>query len=55
MTRSSLIFLIVAIFFIEHVSAQYPSTKIKDKHQAYTDSLKQVKYDNIFPIWYTPK
>jgi len=51
MTRSSLIFLMVAIFFIENVSAQYPSTKIKDKHQAYVDSLKQVKYDNILPIW----
>lgn len=33
------------------IHAQYASTKIKDIHQAYTDSLKQVKYDNVFPIW----
>lgn len=39
------------LFFIHSIHAQYPSTKIKDKHQAYTDSLKQVKYNNIFPIW----
>jgi len=31
--------------------AQYSSKKIKDKYQAYTDSLKQVKYDYTFPIY----
>ncbi|OUR94330.1 hypothetical protein A9Q87_01400 [Flavobacteriales bacterium 34_180_T64] len=51
MTRSTLITLIGALLFIQNVNAQYASTKIKDRHQAYTDSLKQVKYDNIFPIW----
>lgn len=51
MKRISIIFLILTLFFIDHAYAQYASTKIKDKHQAYTDSLKQVKYDNIFPIW----
>lgn len=35
---------------LNEVHAQYASTKIKDKHQAYTDSLKQVKYNNVFPI-----
>lgn len=30
--------------------AQYTSTKIRDKHQAYTDSLKQVTYDYTFPF-----
>ena len=25
--------------------------KVKSKHQQYTDSLKNVKYDYIFPIW----
>ncbi len=48
---SFLLILILSIFFIEHANAQYASTKIKDKHEAYTDSLKQVTYDNIFPIW----
>jgi len=48
---SFLLILILSIFFIEQANAQYASTKIKDKHEAYTDSLKQVTYDNIFPIW----
>lgn len=36
---------------IKSLSAQYATTKVRSKHQAYTDSLKQVKYDNILPIW----
>ncbi len=44
--------LVIAVLFgYNHIHAQYASTKIKDKYQAYIDSLKQVKYDNIFPIW----
>jgi len=31
--------------------AQYANTKVRSKHQAYTDSLKQVEYNHIFPIW----
>ncbi|WP_298534160.1 hypothetical protein [uncultured Algibacter sp.] len=38
-------------FSIITVSAQYATTKVRSKHEAYTDSLKQVKYDNVFPIW----
>jgi len=34
-----------------YVQAQYATTKVKSVHQAYTDSLKQVKYDYIFPVW----
>jgi hypothetical protein len=41
----------LALFIGQCVNAQYATTKIKTKHEAYTDSLKQVKYDNIFPIW----
>jgi hypothetical protein len=41
----------VLILGIKEVNAQYASTKINDKHQVYIDSLKQVKYDNILPIW----
>jgi len=51
MKRIYIISLLFTILFVEHSYAQYANTKIKDKHQAYTDSLKQVKYDNIFPIW----
>ena len=32
------------------LQAQYVSTKVKSKHQQYTDSLKQVEYNYIFPI-----
>lgn len=49
--RIVLFVIVFGCFSVNIVQAQYPSTKIKDKHQAYTDSLKQVKYDNIFPIW----
>ena len=31
-------------------TAQYVNTKIKTKHETYTDSLKQVEYDYVFPI-----
>ena len=51
MKRYSLIFIISVVCSFNQLNAQYTSTKIKDKHQAYIDSLKQVKYDNIFPIW----
>ncbi len=50
-TRIVFLSIMVTLFWGQLSIAQYPSTKIKDKHQAYTDSLKQVKYDNIFPIW----
>jgi len=42
---------ILAIFFIQQANAQYATTKVKEIHDAYTDSLKQVKYDNIFPFF----
>lgn len=51
MTKYFLFFVLITLFSIKHAKAQYASTKIKDKHQAYTDSIKQVKYDNVFPVW----
>ena len=44
-------FLFFVLLGINTVSAQYATTKVRSKHQAYTDSLKQVKYDNVLPIW----
>lgn len=44
-------FTMAFMFLTNIINAQYATTKIKSKHQAYTDSLKQVKYDNVFPIW----
>ena len=38
------------IFLSFAVNAQYASKKVLKKRQAYTDSIKQVKYDYIFPI-----
>lgn len=43
--------LIVGACFIQQSNAQYATTKVKEVHNAYTDSLKQVKYDNIFPFF----
>ncbi len=45
----------VLLFFIfallpQSGYAQYPSTKVKTKHEKYTDSLKQVDYNYIFPF-----
>ena len=51
MNTSRLIISFAFALFIQQLQAQYATTKVKDIHEAYTDSLKQVKYDNIFPIW----
>jgi hypothetical protein len=32
-------------------SGQFSSKKFKPKHEAYTDSLKQVEYNYVFPFW----
>ena len=44
-------YLVVLIFTVPAVLGQYSSTMIKTKHQVYTDSLKQVEYNYIFPIF----
>ncbi|MCP4485684.1 MAG: hypothetical protein GY823_14210, partial [Flavobacteriaceae bacterium] len=44
-------YLVVLIFTLPTVLGQYSSTMIKTKHQVYTDSLKQVEYNYIFPIF----
>ena len=46
-----IVLFLITVFWVQQAQAQYSSIKIKEKHQAYTDSLKQVQYDNIFPIW----
>ncbi len=33
------------------VNAQYTSTKVKSEYQNYRDSLKEVEYDHIFPLF----
>ena len=46
----SCLILFLFIFGVKSVDAQYANTKIKSKHEMYTDSLKQVEYNYIFPI-----
>jgi len=42
--------LITLLFLNGTISAQFATKKISKKEQAYTDSLKQVNYDYIFPL-----
>jgi hypothetical protein len=37
--------------FTEVTEAQYATRKLSKKQQAYIDSLKQVEYNYVFPIW----
>ena len=46
-----LLFSIVCMICSENGYSQYSSKKVNKKHQKYTDSLKQVEYNYIFPIW----
>jgi hypothetical protein len=50
--RSSIIYLFFFFFALgsHHTFGQYATREISKKKQDYTDSLKQVKYDYIFPI-----
>jgi len=45
-----LIFSIVSMICSENGYSQYANKKVNQKHQKYTDSLKQVDYNYIFPI-----
>ncbi len=44
--------LLVAVFLMSALEsqAQYTSKKVMKKHQSYNDSLKQVKYNYVFPF-----
>ena len=53
MKKNYKVFLFVSLFIFglgQISQAQYVTKKVKDKHKVYTDSLKAVKYDYIFPI-----
>jgi hypothetical protein len=45
-----LIFCSIVLFCSTLVNAQYATKKVLKSKQAYTDSLKQVNYDYVFPI-----
>lgn len=41
---------IIIVFVYVSVQAQYTTTRINSKYEAYTDSLKNIEYDYFFPI-----
>jgi len=43
--------LISVFIFISNVKAQYASKRVKSKFEVYTDSLKNINYDRVFPFW----
>lgn len=48
---TQLCLIVLSVILIQfRVYAQYPSTKVMTKNEAYTDSLKQVVYTNVFPL-----
>jgi len=49
--KIGMIALMLLSLFSQSSNAQYASRKLSKKQQAYTDSLKQVEYNYIFPIW----
>ncbi len=49
--KFSLSVILAFLLLSHHGYTQYASKKVKSKHQIYTDSIKQVKYDYTFPIW----
>ena len=53
-SKSYLIVFILIFSFItlpaSRIYAQYATTKVRSVHEAYTDSLKKVEYDYIFPF-----
>ncbi len=42
------VFLFLAVL---QTQAQYSTKKVRKKYASYEDSLKQVKYNYVFPIW----
>jgi len=45
-----LVLIITFLGYVNSVRAQYTSKKVRSIHQAYTDSLKNVEYNYIFPV-----
>jgi hypothetical protein len=43
--------LLLSIIISGNIQAQYASKRVKSKFEAYTDSLKKVDYNYVFPFW----
>ena len=50
MKKTSILFLFALFLFQANVNGQYTTKKVRSVHQAYTDSLKNVEYDYVFPV-----
>ncbi len=48
--KNALFLLVLVLGITTTVSAQYTTKKVRSKHQAYTDSLKSMEYNYVFPI-----
>ncbi|RXP44775.1 hypothetical protein EC396_16570 [Lutibacter sp. HS1-25] len=48
--KTTILTMLLVFIFIGTGFAQYATKKIRTKHEAYTDSLKQVDYKFVFPI-----
>jgi len=54
MKRLQIKFVLIGLFAFANyatISAQYSSIDVGKKHEAYRDSLKNIDYDYMFPIW----
>ncbi len=51
MNKISILAVLFLFLITEQSQAQYSSKRVRSKYASYEDSLKQIKYDYIFPIW----
>src|SRR5918993_222400 len=50
MSRKSRLFIFILACYYSNTYAQYATHELSKKQQEYTDSLKKIDYDHIFPI-----
>ena len=51
--KTAIIIILTLLVVSTNGYSQYASKKVRSVHQAYTDSLKNINYDRIFPFWGT--
>ena len=49
--KISMLSMLSFLLITEHCHAQYAAKKVRSVHQVYTDSLKNLEYNYILPIW----
>ena len=43
--------IVFSFLFISAGYSQYASKAVRPAHKAYTDSIKSINYDRVFPFW----